>query len=194
MTDMTDTVVRVMEDAALPSTYADPRARTMVAASDRNTLSRTLTHGLMAGLLGYVTLVLFFAVVSMAGGNSPFHIAALLAAALFRLPGAAGSGIEPGPVIAYNGLHLVVLILAGTVLAGLARVAARVLQGWYVAMIAVLFVVAHIFALPIWFGNISAELPIWLVVSGTALATIAMCAYLWIANPDIRGAMHEPDE
>lgn len=161
----------------------------------KNAMTRILRDGLLTGLLGYATLALFFAVISMAGGHSPFHVAALLASALFRLPAVPGTAIEPGPVIAYNGLHLIVLILAGMVLAGLARVAAHALQGWYVAVMAVVFAVAHIVALPVWFGDrLSAALPIWLVVTGTALATVVMCAYLWIANPDIRTAIHEPDE
>jgi hypothetical protein len=31
-------------------------------------------------------------------------------------------------------------------------------------------------------------------VIGTVLAAAMMGAYLWFANPDIRKAMHEPDE
>jgi hypothetical protein len=201
---MKDATLDVVEEAPLASypesdatagTNAGPREGPATPLSERDTMTRILRDGLLTGLLGYATLVLFFAVASMAAGHSPFHVAALLASALFRLPMGPGAAIDPGPVIAYNGLHLIVLILAGMLLAGLARVAARALQGWYVALMAVVFALAHIVALPIWFGDrLSAELPIWLVVTGTALATVVMCAYLWIANPDIRTAMHEPDE
>jgi hypothetical protein len=155
---------------------------------------QTVRDGLFAGLLGYATLALFFAVFSVVTGRSPFHAAGVLASALFRTPpdqGAAGIDL----ILAYNGFHLIVLIVAGMIMAGLARLAARAVQGWYLALHALLFGAGHILALPIWFNdNVRATLPLWLVVIGTALAAAVMGVYLLIANPDIRTAMHEPDE
>jgi hypothetical protein len=170
--------------ATLPGTVAGPKP-----AID------ALRDGVIAGLLGYATIALFFAAASVASGRSPFYIAALLGSVLFLQPAGSDIHVGPGPVLAYNGVHLLALIVAGVGLAGLARLAARALQGWYLAVIAVAFALIHILALPIWFGEqVRVALPAWLVMSGTALGTLVMCAYLWVVNPDVRTAMHEPDE
>jgi hypothetical protein len=152
-------------------------------------------HGIIAGVIGYVTVAVFLAVASALQGRSPFHIAALLADDLFGgAVSAGGTAIEPGPVIAYNGVHLVVFLAGGVVLALIARLAARVPQGWYFGLIAVLFVAGHVVALPLWFGEaVRDALPLWLVAASTSLATVAMCAWLWVMNPGIRAQMHEPD-
>jgi hypothetical protein len=156
---------------------------------------RVLRDGFFAGLLGYASLALFFAVVSLMNGRSPFHVAGVLASALFGTPPDQAGSVGAGPILAYNAFHLLVLIIAGLILAMLGRLAARALQGWYLALHVVIFGVGHILALPIWFNdNVRAALPIWLVVIGTVLAAAMMGAYLWFANPDIRKAMHEPDE
>jgi hypothetical protein len=158
-------------------------------------IDSVLREGVFAGFLGYATLAFFFAVYSLINGHSPFHVAGVLASALFRMASDQAVAVGPGHVLAYHAFHLVVVIVAGIVLAALARLAARALQGWYLALHVLIFGVGHILVLPIWFDhNVRAALPIWFVVIGTLLAAAVMGAYLWIANPDIRTAMHEPDE
>ena len=79
-----------------------------------------LTQGLIGGLIGYAAVAVFFVLVNLIGGRSPFHTAAALGSTLFYgLQDAANLVIEPGPVIAYNGLHLILSILAATVAAPL---------------------------------------------------------------------------
>jgi hypothetical protein len=174
-------------------TMGDPRGPAANAAAPKGTAA-VLQDGMIAGLLGYTTMALFFAIASAAAGRSPFYIAALLGTELF-FSGSAAVRVEAAPVIAYNGVHLLVLLIAGMLLAALASLAARTLQGWYLAGMAVLFAGAHILALPLWFGErILAELPLTLMVIGTTVTTVVMCAYLWVAYPGIRTAMHEPDE
>lgn len=153
-----------------------------------------LVKGVVAGLIGYATIALFFAIASVLAGRSPLHIAALLGAALLGSP-ADGSAIDAGAALVYNGVHLLVLLLAGLVFAWLTMVVGRVIQGWYLALTAVVFVFGHIIALPIWFdARVREDLSLWLITAGTAVATVLMAAYLWRAYPDIRRKMHEPNE
>ena len=76
--------------------------------------SSWIVEGLVAGLIGYVTVVVLFGVVNLARGEGVLHTAALLGSALFfgaREPGAIVSG--PAPIIAYNGVHILVSLLIG---------------------------------------------------------------------------------
>ncbi|HSJ09216.1 MAG TPA: hypothetical protein VK928_04860 [Longimicrobiales bacterium] len=156
---------------------------------------RTLGDGLIAGLFGYASLAIFFAVIGVLRGDSVFHIAGLLAAVLFRTAVPEGGTVDVGAIATYTALHLLVLMCAGLLMAALARLAARALQGWYMALIAIVFGLIHVLAVPIWFdARVAADLSVGLVMAGTTLATGVMVAYLWAASPEIRTAMHEPDE
>lgn len=73
-----------------------------------------VAEGLLAGLIGYVTVVALFGVINLAGGEAVFHTAALLGSALFfGARSAADIVAGPGPIIAYNGIHIVVSLLIG---------------------------------------------------------------------------------
>lgn len=73
-----------------------------------------VVEGLVTGLIGYATVVALFAVANLLGGEGLFHTPALLGSALFfgaRDP----SALEPGPapIIAYNGVHVLVTLIIG---------------------------------------------------------------------------------
>ncbi len=73
-----------------------------------------VAEGLVTGLIGYGTVVVFFGLANLATGQPVFHTASLLGSALFfgaRDPGAWVAG--PGPVIAYNGVHILVSLCIG---------------------------------------------------------------------------------
>ncbi len=70
--------------------------------------------GLLAGLIGYVTVVALFGFINVVGGEAVFHTAALLGSALFfGARGAAEVVAGPGPIIAYNGVHMLVSLVIG---------------------------------------------------------------------------------
>ena len=71
-------------------------------------------QGLVAGLIGYLTVALLFAALNVIAGRSPFYTAAAMGSSLFY--GATGPAdvlIEPGPIIAYNGIHMLSLLIIG---------------------------------------------------------------------------------
>ena len=82
---------------------------------------RALWEGLVAGAIGYAVVALFFVVVNVMQGWRAFHTAEALGLALFYggVP-AAGAG-HAGPVIAYNGFHLVLFLVLGMGAAWLAE-------------------------------------------------------------------------
>jgi len=70
-----------------------------------------IPEGLVAGFLGYVTVVFFFAVLNLTSGDPAFLTADQLGRAVFF--GAGDGGAGPGPAIAYNGIHLLVSLSIG---------------------------------------------------------------------------------
>jgi hypothetical protein len=158
-------------------------------------LRRIAADGLIAGLIGYAAVVVVFAAIGVIGGRSPFTIAALLGSALFR---SAANGavptVEPGIILAYNGVHLAIFLVAGFFMAWLAALSERAPQAWYPMAIIALFVGIHVFALPIWFDErVRTQLSLWTVGAVTILAAVLMGAFLWRSRPGIRAAAHEPD-
>jgi hypothetical protein len=142
----------------------------------------------MTGLIGYAVVALFFAVDSVLAGRPPLFTASLLGSALFP----ALRGTEAA-AIAYNAVHLLTFVAAGVFMAWLAALAERAPQAWYPAALVLLFVGAHVLAVPIWFADdVSAALPLRVVAGVTIVAAAAMAAFLWRARPGLRAGAHEP--
>jgi hypothetical protein len=155
---------------------------------------RTLLNGVISAIIGYAVVSVFFGVTSALGGRSPFHIPALLGGALFFGRGNAVV-IEPGAIIAFNGVHLLVFLIAGLFMAWIAEISERIVEGWYLALSLVMYVGAHVVVVPLLFDEpIRAQLSLWLVTLATTAATTAMGVYLWKAYPGIRMGMHERDD
>lgn len=155
--------------------------------------ARFYLESVVAGLIGYAVVALLFAFLNLVQGRSPFYTAALLGADLFYgLDSPAELVIEPGPVLAYNGLHLLAFLGAGVFMRWLAGLAERFPQGWYLLVVLVLIVLPHLFGLPVWFeGSIRAELPFWYVIFATSMAALAMGAFLVTMHPRLRESMRE---
>jgi hypothetical protein len=151
--------------------------------------------GLIAGFIGYAVVALFFAVASVLGGRSPFHIAALFGEAIF-FAGRNGEGVVRGDaVLAFNGVHLAVSMAAGLFMAWLTTIVERTVHGWYLGVSLLLYIGAHVIVVPIWFDEqVRLDVSLWLVTVATIVAALAMGTYLWKTHPDLRAAMHEPDE
>jgi hypothetical protein len=73
--------------------------------------TRVLAEGLVAGLLGYASIVLFYGVVNLVSGRSFFHTAAELGGGLVGRE--AIGGAVAGAVLAFNGIHLLAFLLIG---------------------------------------------------------------------------------
>lgn len=140
-----------------------------------------IPEGLVAGLIGYVTVVALFGAVNLAAGDPLFHTATLLGSALFF--GARGVGevvAGPGPIIAYNGVHILVSLVIGLGAAWLIFQTEKNHPLWFVVFF--VFLAGFIYSVAL-MGVLVAEavgLLSWpMIVAANVAAGITVGAYLW---------------
>ena len=155
-----------------------------------------LTQGLIAGLIGYAAVAVFFLLVNVIGGRSPFHTAAALGSVLFYgLQDPANLVIEPGPVIAYNGLHLILSIVAATVAAWLLFETERHHFIWYFVFF--VFLAGFVYSLVL-IGVVGAEIshivPWWSVLAANVIWLLSLGCYLWYQHRSLIGALRREQE
>jgi hypothetical protein len=147
-----------------------------------------MLRGMIAGLIGYATVVVFFLVADPIAGRPVFYTPALLGGALFfGLSDPAGLELGPGPVLAYNGAHFLVFVFLGFVAAWFARLAERLPMGWVLTLNLTVLVLFHVFGAFLFFTEpIRAAIPVGGAVGATVLAVGAMTAYILWAHPRLR--------
>jgi hypothetical protein len=157
--------------------------------------SELLFQGWVAGLLGYATVALFFAVENLIVGRSPFYTAGLLGQAYFYgLRDLSQLAIAPGPVLAFNGLHLIVFLVLGMLVAALAFLSEQGHQLWYVSAVFFLFIALHMLGfLVVLTEGVRAAVAPWTLVVAGVLACVAMGAYLLASRPELRRSLHAAD-
>ncbi len=137
--------------------------------------------GAMAGLLGAVTVAVWFLIFDISRGH-PLETPALLAAALLH-GGTIATGIYPHLVIEYTVLHFAAFLLFGVAAAILVEAAERegsLILSLMIFLFAfeVLFIGVAIFLGPV----LSAALSWWSVLAGNLLATAVMLAYFFLVR------------
>jgi hypothetical protein len=152
---------------------------------------QVFAQGLVAGLIGFATVAVVMAVANLLLGRSPFHTAALLGSALFYgLKDPYELTIWPGPVLAYNGLHLLVFLGLGVGASWLARFAERGPHFWYIGAVLMLFVALHVFGVFLFLDErIGSLLSPWSVLASGFAAMATMAAYLIGEHPKLRTEM-----
>lgn len=155
--------------------------------------SRMLWQGMLAGLIGYFTVVMSFAVGNALSGHSIFYTPALLGGAVFYgIRDLASVVVWPGPVLAYNGLHMIVFLALGMLASGLAQFAERGPHLWYVGIVFYAFVAFHlmgaVFLLPAALRN---EMLGWGTLLSGVAASLAMALFLLWMHPGLRAEMRD---
>lgn len=158
--------------------------------------AQVLTHGLVAGFISYLAVVILFAVINAIGGRSPFHTAAALGATLFYgLDDPALLTVAPGPVLAYNGVHLALSLVAGTASAFLLFETERHHFLWYFVLFAFLAGFVYVMlAVGILGSEIARVIPWWLALTGTVVWVGSMGVYLWIQHRELLAALKREQE
>ena len=150
--------------------------------------SRILTQGMVAGGIGYLAVAAFMLAADLLQGHAAFHTPALLGNLFFYgLQDPSGSRIWPGPVFAYNGLHLVLFLGLGLMMAWLADLSERGPQFWYIALTLYLVVIFHMVAFA--FGatqRLGPSFSPWIALGAGVFAAVAMATYLLRAHPALR--------
>lgn len=159
------------------------------------TRNQILLDGFVAGLLGYLAVVLLFAFLNVSSMHGVFRTPELLGRAL--LGGVTDSDTGPGsalaPVLAFNGLHLLVSLGLGLVASRLAAAAEHDHGLGYGLIFAVIALGGF---LPIFFGAITVEYLqaiTWRdAVAGTVTGAVATLSYIaWVHRGLVRALFSE---
>lgn len=157
--------------------------------------SETLIQGLTAGLIGYGTVVVLYGVVNMAAGQAPWETAARLGAELLGPSRIGQPGAEFGPVVAFNGVHLLVSLAAGMAASWL-FFETELHPRQYYAVLAALSV--GLVGVTVVLGVLGASVAGAVSWGSVTLAVLAaagtMGGYLWWAHPRLRAELAELDE
>jgi hypothetical protein len=140
-----------------------------------------VVEGLVTGLIGYVTVVALFALANLVSGEGAFHTPSLLGSALFyglRDPAELIPG--PGPIIAYNGVHILVSLLIGLGAAWMVFQTEKNRPLWYAVFF--VFLAGFIYSVVV-MGVFAAEivdLVSWpMIVAANLAAGLTAGGYLW---------------
>jgi hypothetical protein len=153
----------------------------------------TLRGGLFAGLIGYFTIVVFFVVLNLIGGRSPFYTAALFGSALFfGLRDAAQLQITPAAVLAFNMVHALVMLAIGFLVSWLVAKSEKYPLSQYAVLVALIFVGFHLFVAVALFAMPLMGALGWVQLAvASAAAAIAMGWYLLRIHPLLRRELRD---
>ena len=152
-----------------------------------------LRGGLVAGLIGYGTVAVFFGVLNVFEGRSPFYTAALLGSALFQgLDDPAMVQVAAQPVFSYNAVHLLAFLAAGFAASWLVAEAERYAAAQYLVFVLLVVVAFHIYG-----AMLFAAQPLfgsgawWRIGLPSLAAALLMGWYLLRLHPALRREIRE---
>lgn len=154
------------------------------------TQRRVLLEGFVAGLIGYVVVILFHGIAGVVVGSSAFSTVRALGTAMVGAD--PGGEAMAGAILAFNGVHLLVFLVIGLVAAALIAFAERHLALWYGVFF--LFIASFIWGLggmlAFAIGAPGVASPA-LIVAGACAAALAMGLYFLHAHPRLWRAIDE---
>jgi ABC-type Na+ efflux pump permease subunit len=153
----------------------------------------TLIGGLWAGVIGYGAVIVIVTMLNVLAGRSPFYTAALFGSALFyHLRDPAALVVAPGPVLAFNMVHMVVFLGLGLLCAWLVSLGERFPTAQYLFLVLLLFVALHVyFAMAFLTRPLLGELVWWHLGIASLAAAIGMGWYLLATHPFLRRELRE---
>jgi hypothetical protein len=159
----------------------------------RTSTRDTLTGGLWAGLIGYGAVVVVIALLNVLAGRSPFYTAALFGSALFyHLRDPASLVVAPGPVLAYNMVHMLAFLGIGGLASWLVGLAERFPTAMYLVLVLLVFVAFHIyFAMALLARPLLGDFAWWHIGAGSFAAVVGMGWYLFTAHPLLRRELRD---
>jgi hypothetical protein len=147
--------------------------------------SRVLAQGLVAGVIGYLVVVIAYTIFDLVAGPAFATVTQL--AAIVHGPSAPGAASDTGGVLAVNGIHLLASLAVGTGASLLVNEwEAHPAAGYLIFFVLVAGLVIGSFAsaiLIVEFAHVTGWTTV-LVIDG--LAAAAMVAYLFAVHPALR--------
>jgi hypothetical protein len=157
--------------------------------------SSWVVEGLVAGLIGYLTVVVLFGVMNLAAGEDALRTASILGSALFFGARTAADAVAgPAPIIAYNGIHILVSLLIGLGAAWLIFQTEKNRPLWFIVFF--VFLAGFIYSVVV-MGVLAAELAHLLswpvIVLANLAAGISAGGYLWWRHARLLTELSEMD-
>jgi len=152
-----------------------------------------LADGLAAGIIGYATVIVVMGSIDLLSGRSLFYTPALFGATIFYgLDDPAALVVAPGPVFAYNMLHLVAFLLIGMVTAWAVALAERYPTVQYLVLVMLVFVAFHVYAGLLLFAQpLLGTAGWWKLGLGSLAAAVTMGGFLLRRHGLLRREMRE---
>jgi hypothetical protein len=149
---------------------------------------------MVAGMLGYATIVVLFGLLNVLMSRSFFFTPAMFGAVLFYgLEDPTALEITPGPVLAYNMVHVVALVALGMLASWLVSKAEQYPVARYLILFVLIFVAAHVYAALLVFAQPLIAGVWWQVGLVSIAAAVVMGWYLVTQHPLLkRGLMEQP--
>jgi hypothetical protein len=158
----------------------------------RSETKKILTGGMYAGLLGYFTVVVLFALINVVASRSLFYTPAMFGSVLFYgLEDPSQLQIAPGPVLAYNMVHVLAFVTLGLFTSWLVSKAERYPVARYAILFVLLFVAAHIYAALLVFGQPLIAGAWWQIGVVSLAAAVVMGWYLLSQHPLLKRELKE---
>jgi hypothetical protein len=153
------------------------------------------TEGLVAGVIGYASIAVFYALLNLALGHPVLSTARLLGQGLVSQSLVDSTPLAP--VLAFNSVHLVALLIVGTAISWLVYETERHPDLWLLTFMAGLMALsfAEGFMLLVAEPAVSV-LPWWSVVAANLVAGLAVGGYLLRSHRTLLRTVKEmgPDE
>jgi hypothetical protein len=161
------------------------------ASSPRVSAGDVLLDGLFTGVIGALTVALWFFVLDVIAGR-PLYTPALLGTVL--LHGAAGAAqgpiIEPVEIVAYTAFHFTAFVVVGMGLSYLMTLFERFPIVGFVLLVLFVSLQVGFFVLDVVLGaSLMGKLRPWTVVVANVLAAGSMALYLWKRHPQIKQSL-----
>jgi hypothetical protein len=150
------------------------------------TTSDILLDGLFTGMIGALTVALWFLVLDIIAGR-PLYTPALLGTFLMHGGEAARAPIiAPVEIAAYTAFHFVAFILVGLALSWMMMLFERFPIMFFVILVLFVCLQLAFFGLNVALGaQLMGELRAWTVVVGNVLAAAGMSLYQWKRHPSV---------
>lgn len=154
--------------------------------------TRELTmQGVVAGLIGYGAVVVFYALVNLVGGHSIFYTAAVLGSALLEGIRTGPVDVALAPVATYNMLHLLFFLTLGLLSVFIVAETERFPIMWWLGFLAAIVVGGSVFMGVFFFAAPLFGAAWWQLLAASILAAGFMGWYLLWRHPYLRQEFKE---
>jgi len=165
-----------------------PKSDVPIVVESPPSRTRAIGDGFEAGAIGGAIVAVWFLIIDSAQGR-PFYTPSLLGNTLSHGVDYAVEHpeISVGMVYAYTGVHFVLFILFGILVASLVIQYERTpLIGYLLVVLAVVFEVAFLVFILAFAEPLLESIPWWAVLVGNLFALVAMLAYFRTRYPQLR--------